>query len=434
MNKLHITIAGAGYVGLSLATLLARHHFVTLLDPLEHKVDMINKRISPIKDVRIEQFFKADTRIDEYFKTSIFTNEYFEPYHLLDLVATTDKSTAYKNADYVIIATPTNYDEVTKQFDTSSIESVMDDILMYADSFPKAIVIKSTIPVGYTKELRKKKSVSNILFSPEFLREGMALEDNLYPSRIVVGVDENDEEYIKEAAKDFANILDMCAMKPCEPHKILITGLNEAEAIKLFANAYLAMRVSFFNELDSFSIYTNLKSKDIIKGISLDPRIGCEYNNPSFGYGGYCLPKDTKQLLSNYESNLIPQRLMKAVVESNQTRKEVIVNDIAKMAMNSGNLFPFIGIYKLAMKSSSDNSRESAVIDILDILKNNYEQFQFVIFDGEDSDLTSLQDVSCCNNLEEFLNGCDVIVANRMDETLESVKEKVYTRDIFGNN
>jgi UDPglucose 6-dehydrogenase len=352
---------------------------------------------------------------------------------MLDLVATTDKLSAYKNADYVIIATPTNYDEVTQHFDTSSIESVIDDILMYADYFPKAIVIKSTIPVGYTKELREKTSIGNILFSPEFLREGMALEDNLYPSRIVVGVDENDKDHIKEAANDFANMLNLAAIKQCEPHQIVITGLNEAEAIKLFANTYLAMRVSFFNELDSFAIYTNLKSKDIIKGISLDPRIGCGYNNPSFGYGGYCLPKDTKQLLSNYETNLIPQRLMKAVVESNQTRKEVIANDIAEMTMNCGKLFPLIGIYKLAMKSGSDNSRESAVIDILDLLKD-YEHFQFVIFDGEDSNLISLQGVRCCNDLEAFLNGCDVIVANRMDEALESVKEKVYTRDVFGNN
>ena len=412
MNKLHITIAGAGYVGLSLATLLARRHSVMLVDPLAHKVDMINNRISPIKDACI----------DEYFKT-----------YQLDLVATTDKSSAYKNTDYVIIATPTNYDEVTQQFDTSSIESVIDDIVTYAEYFPKAIVIKSTIPVGYTKELRKKASIDNILFSPEFLREGMALEDNLYPSRIIVGVDENDKEHIKSAANEFANILNLAAIKQCEPHKILITGLNEAEAIKLFANTYLAMRVSFFNELDSFAIYTNLKSKDIIKGISLDPRIGCEYNNPSFGYGGYCLPKDTKQLLSNYESNLIPQRLMKAVVESNQTRKEVIANDIAEMTMNCGKLFPLIGIYKLAMKSGSDNSRESAVIDILDILKD-YEHFQFIIFDGEDSNLIGLHGVRCCNNLDAFLNGCDVIIANRMDEALESVKEKVYTRDIFGNN
>lgn len=412
MNKLHITIAGAGYVGLSLATLLARRHFVTLVDPLAHKVDMINNRISPIKD----------TCIEDYFKTC-----------QLDLVATTDKLSAYKNADYVIIATPTNYNEVTKHFDTSSIESVMDDVLMYADYFPKAIVIKSTIPVGYTKELREKTSIGNILFSPEFLREGKALEDNLYPSRIVVGVDENDKDHIKAAAVDFANMLNLAAIEHCEPHHIVITGLNEAEAIKLFANTYLAMRVSFFNELDSFAIYTNLKSQDIIKGISLDPRIGCGYNNPSFGYGGYCLPKDTKQLLYNYESNLIPQRLMKAVVESNQTRKEVIANDIAEMTMNCGKLFPLIGIYKLAMKSGSDNSRESAVIDILNLLKD-YEHFQFVIFDGEDSDLISLQGVRCCNNLEAFLSGCDVIVANRMDDTLETVKEKVYTRDIFGNN
>lgn len=416
MNKLHITIAGAGYVGLSLATLLARQHFVTLVDPFTCKVDMINNRISPIKD----------TFIEEYFKT-------FKTCQTLDLVATIDKLSAYKNADYVIIATPTNYNEVTQHFDTSSIESVIDDIVMYAEHFPKAIIIKSTIPVGYTKELRKKTSIDNILFSPEFLREGMALEDNLYPSRIIVGVDENDKEHIKSAANEFANILNLAAIKQCEPHKILITGLNEAEAIKLFANTYLAMRVSFFNELDSFAIYTNLKSKDIIKGISLDPRIGCEYNNPSFGYGGYCLPKDTKQLLSNYESNLIPQRLMKAVVESNQTRKEVIANDIAEMTMNCGKLFPLIGIYKLAMKSGSDNSRESAVIDILDILKD-YEHFQFIIFDGEDSNLIGLHGVRCCNDLDAFLNGCDVIIANRMDEALESVKEKVYTRDIFGNN
>lgn len=425
MNELHITIAGAGYVGLSLATLLSRQHSVILVDPLEHKVDMINNRISPIKDSQIESYFKADEHVAKYIKP---------PHSILDLVATTDKSFAYKNADYVIIATPTNYDEATQHFDTSSIESVIDDILMYAENFPKAIVIKSTIPVGYTKELREKTSINNILFSPEFLREGMALDDNLYPSRIVVGVDKNDNDCIKEAAEDFANILNTAAIKQCEPHQIVITGLNEAEAIKLFANTYLAMRVSFFNELDSFAIHNNLKTKDIINGISLDPRIGCGYNNPSFGYGGYCLPKDTKQLLYNYESNLIPQRLMKAVVESNQTRKEVIVNDIAKMAMNSGKLFPLIGIYKLAMKSGSDNSRESAVIDILDLLKNNYGHFQFVVFDGEYSDLTSLQDVRCCNNLEAFLNGCDVIVANRMDETLESVKEKVYTRDVFGNN
>lgn len=412
MIEQNITVVGAGYVGMSMATLLSTKHKVTVIDTLEHKVRMINERISPIKDDDIEYYFANNT---------------------LNLKATTDPAEAYRNADYVIIATPTNYDEETHKFDTRSIEATVDAILMWADYFPKAIVIKSTIPVGYTEQLRETCGIGNIIFSPEFLREGKALADNLYPSRIIVGANlKSDKEHIIKAACDFANMLNDCAIRKVPADKLILTGLKEAESIKLFSNTYLALRVAFFNELDSFASYTNLNSKDIIKGVSFDPRIGEGYNNPSFGYGGYCLPKDTKQLLTNYVHNKVPQSIMTAIVESNQLRKEVVAGEIADKAMTCGSLFPLIGIYKLAMKAGSDNARQSAIIDVLELLKD-YDNFQFIIYEPTSTELT-LNGVRIINDLEAFKKSCDVIVANRLEECLEDVTEKVYTRDVFGNN
>jgi UDPglucose 6-dehydrogenase len=412
MIEQNITVVGAGYVGTSIATLLSTKHNVTIIDTLEHKVRLINDRVSPIKDDGIEEYFATEH---------------------LNLKATTDPQIAYRNADYVVIATPTNYDEETHQFDTRSIESVVNAILMWADYFPKAIIIKSTIPVGYTNRLRELSGIGNILFSPEFLREGKALVDNLCPSRIIVGVDKKfDKEHIIKAAIEFANMLNDCALRKVPEEQILITGLEEAESIKLFSNTYLALRVAFFNELDSFASYTNLNSADIIKGISFDPRIGEGYNNPSFGYGGYCLPKDTKQLLTNYVHNEVPQSIMKAIVESNQLRKEVVACEIAEKAMTCGSLFPLIGIYKLAMKAGSDNARQSAVIDVLELLKD-YDNYQFVIYEPT-STMQTLNGVRIVTDLEAFKKSCDIIVANRVDDMLDDVLDKVYTRDIFGEN
>ena len=411
MNKKYtVAVAGTGYVGLSIATLLAQHHKVYAVDIVPEKVEMINNGQSPLVDAEIEDYLANKE---------------------LNLTATTDAEMAYRDADFVIISTPTNYDPKKNYFDTSSVEAVIELVM---EVNPNAImVIKSTVPVGYTLSVREKYNCDNIIFSPEFLREGKALADNLYPSRIIVGANlKSDKEHIIKAACDFANMLNDCAIRKVPADKLILTGLKEAESIKLFSNTYLALRVAFFNELDSFASYTNLNSKDIIKGVSFDPRIGEGYNNPSFGYGGYCLPKDTKQLLTNYVHNKVPQSIMTAIIESNQLRKEVVAGEIADKAMTCGSLFPLIGIYKLAMKAGSDNARQSAIIDVLELLKD-YDNFQFIIYEPTSTELT-LNGVRIINDLEAFKKSCDIIVANRAEECLEDVMEKVYTRDVFGNN
>lgn len=386
-----ITVSGSGYVGLSIAVLLSQHHDVTALDILQNKVDKINNRISPIEDNEIEDYFSRKK---------------------LNLKATTDINTAYEGAEMVVIATPTNYDDETHTFDTSAVESVIKDVLRIN---PKAdIIIKSTIPVGYTEGIKEKFGVNNIIFSPEFLREGKALYDNLYPSRIVVGDH-------TEAAKTFANLLVEGAISKDIP--VLFTDPTEAEAIKLFANTYLALRVSYFNELDTYAEVRGLDASQIIKGVGLDPRIGNHYNNPSFGYGGYCLPKDTKQLLANYGD--IPQNMMTAVVDSNTTRKRHIAT--AVLAKNPNR----IGIYRLTMKSGSDNFRQSAIQDIIQILLE--EGKEIIIYEPTLS-VDTFFNCRVENDLTRFAKESDLILANRNNEELDSVKEKVYTRDIFNEN
>ena len=384
-----IAIVGTGYVGLSNAVLLAQKYEVTALDIDSSKVNSINNRVSPIEDKEIQDFLSNKT---------------------LNLTATTDKEQAFSGADFVIIATPTNYDTVTNSFDTSSVEGVVEAVLKIN---PDAlIVIKSTIPVGYTEQLKEQMGVTNIIFSPEFLREGKALYDNLYPSRIVVGEK-------SDRALEFANMLAHCAVK--EDVDILTTHNTEAEAIKLFANTYLALRVAYFNELDSYAATHELDTSDIIKGVSLDPRIGNFYNNPSFGYGGYCLPKDTQQLLANYEN--VPQNLIQAVVSSNKTRKNFIANDILSKKPTT------VGIYRLIMKAGSDNFRDSAIIDIIKQLRG--EGLNVVIYEPN---LTENSYLGCnlINDLDDFGAISDVIVANRMTEDLNSFSDKVYTRDLSG--
>lgn len=389
-----IAIAGAGYVGLSNAILLAQHNDVFLTDIVQEKTDMINNRQSPIVDTEIEDYLANKP---------------------LNLKATTDANEAYKDARYVIISTPTNYDSKKNYFDTSSVENVIDYVTaVNPDAY---IVIKSTVPVGFTENIRNVKHNNNIMFSPEFLREGRALYDNLYPSRIIVGTILDDEQ-LSRAAKDFAALLSAGAIKEDIP--TLFTNLTEAESIKLFANTYLALRVSFFNELDTFADVRGLNTRQIIEGIGLDPRIGSHYNNPSFGYGGYCLPKDTKQLLANY--NNVPNNIMSAIVAANSTRKDFIAERILDMEPST------VGLFRLAMKSNSDNYRQSSILGIMERIKA--QGVDVVIYEP------SLKESRFCNSpvikdLDEFKNMSDIIVANRYDRLLDDVRDKVYTRDIY---
>ncbi|EEF67262.1 nucleotide sugar dehydrogenase [Holdemania filiformis] len=411
-KKYNIVVVGTGYVGLSMSILLAQHHNVIAVDILQYKVDLINSKMSPIKDDYIEKYLSEKD---------------------LNLKATTDGRSIYGDADYIIIATPTNYDNISQKFDTSSVESVISEVLRYNEN--AVLIIKSTVPVGYTLELSRKFKTTRIMFSPEFLRENKALYDNLFPSRIIIGVDTNDDDMIS-SAKIFSFLLQEGAIK--QDVKVLIMGSTEAEAVKLFANTYLALRVAYFNELDTYAEIKGLNTKQIIEGVCLDPRIGDQYNNPSFGYGGYCLPKDTKQLLANYAN--VPENLIGAIVEANKTRKDFVVNQILEMAgyCNNNKNVDFneivennliIGIYRLIMKTDSDNFRNSSIQGVMKRIQN--KGVQIIIFEPTLNSDSTFYGSKIINDLKTFKKMSRVIVANRYDHRLDDVKEKVYTRDIY---